>query len=326
MKNCVDLHTHTLASDGRDTPTAVVSKAAWLGLTAIAITDHDTLDGLAEAEAQGKENNIEVIRGCELSVLSECGEVHILGLWIPQQAQDLEQALKQLRHNRMQRNVVIVERLQKMGIDISYEDVLRMAKKAKGQQGGKLLETLQCATKAVLAPFKGKSATSEDAQKSEENAVGRPHIAAVLLEKGYVTSIKEAFVKYLADGCPAYEPKKIFEVEEVFRLLREAQATISLAHPGLIRCTPQWLDNYVAFLKNLGLCALEVHHSEHDEETTARMLALTKKYDLGVSGGSDYHGSVKPTIHLGCGKGNLRINVSILEALKEQRRVMGYPV
>ncbi len=336
MKECIDLHTHTLASDGRDTPRAVVSKAAWLGLSAIAITDHDTLDGLAEAQAQGREDGIEVIRGCELSVLSECGEVHILGLWIPEHAEELEEALKQLRYNRSQRNVIIVERLRELGLDIHYDDVLRMAKVSqktsevkisstrKGRMAkAKLVQKVTALAKKVTAPF---CRSCKEEQETVRNSVGRPHIAAVLLEKGYVSTIKEAFTKYLADGCPAYEPKKLFEVEEIFRLLNDVQATICLAHPGLIRCTPEWLDAYVGRLKELGLWGLEVYHSEHNEETTARMLTLAQKYDLVVSGGSDYHGTVKPTIHLGCGKGNLRIKKSLLDVIKECRRAKGCPV
>ncbi len=304
MQQFVDLHTHTLASDGRKSPAAVVKAAAKLGLAAVAITDHDTLAGLNKAAAQGRKDNIEVIRGCELSVASEYGEVHILGLWIPKRAIKLERALKELRHNRAQRNFIIVQKLQTLGLDISYDEVLHAARTVEN------------------AP----SAMPTTHLKKTQNAVGRPHIATVLLEKGYVTSIKEAFVKYLGDGCSAFEPKKLFEVEEIMRLLREAKASIILAHPGLIRCPDGWLDNYVKHLKELGLMAIEAIHSEHDDENTRRMLALAKKYDLAISGGSDFHGEVKPHIHLGFGKGNLRIGVDILHTLKEQRRALGYPV
>ncbi len=304
MKQFVDLHTHTLASDGRLSPAAVVKAAAKLGLAAVAITDHDTLGGLNRAAAQGRKDHIEVIRGCELSVFSEHGEVHILGLWIPKRAIKIERALKQLRYNRSQRNVIIVQKLQELGFDISYDEVLHAARTVENAPSS--------------APTTG--------LKKTQNAVGRPHIATVMLEKGYVSSIKEAFVKYLGDGCPAYEPKQLLEVEEVMRLLQEAKASICLAHPGLIRCEAAWLDAYVARLKDLGLMAIEALHSEHDDESTRRMLALAQKYNLAISGGSDFHGDVKPNIHLGFGKGNLRIGVDILEKLKEQRRALGYPV
>ncbi len=316
MVKFVDLHTHTLASDGRDTPAELVAKAAKLGLSAIAITDHDTLEGLSEAEAQGRKDNVEIIRGCELSVFSDCGEVHILGLWIPQGAVALEETLHTLRLNRSQRNAVIVQKLQAMGIEITYEEVLRATRSSQNKESffQKVLKKIK----------KGKKRSSHATKK--QNSVGRPHIATVLLEKGYVQNTKEAFTKYLGDGCSAYEPKKLLEVEEVFRLLREAGATICLAHPGLIRCTASWLDAYVGKLKELGLHGLEVYHSEHDPDTTQRMLALAQKYDLCISGGSDYHGAVKPNIHLGFGKGNLRIGEDILQNLKEHRRSLGLPV
>ncbi len=316
MKKFIDLHTHTLASDGRDAPAAVVAKAAKFGLSAVAITDHDTLDGLAEAETAGQELGIEVIRGCELSVGSDCGEVHILGLWIPREAKAIENALHQLRFNRSQRNEIIVEKLQALGVDIHYDEVLRATRSSDDKQAflQKVVQKIKKMARRIkpLPP--------------KQNAVGRPHIATVLLEKGYVSTIKEAFTKYLGDGCPAYEPKKLLEVEEIFALLREAGATISLAHPGLIRCTPQWLDTYVGYLKGLGLYALEVYHSEHDPETTQRLEALAQKHALLMTGGSDYHGSVKPQIHIGCGKGNLRIGVDLLDALKEKRRAAGLPI
>ncbi len=308
MTKFVDLHTHTLASDGRKSPAAVVKAAAKLGLAAVAITDHDTLAGLNKAQAQGRKDGIEVIRGCELSVFSECGEVHLLGLWIPKRAIKIERALRQLRENRAQRNFFIVQKLQELGLDVRYEEVLCAARTVDG---------------ATTSPAHAQKATKA---VNPQHSIGRPHIATVLLEKGYVSTIKEAFAKYLGDGCPAYVPKKLLEVEEIMVLLREAKVTPCLAHPGLIRCSDAWLDSYVKYLKDLGLMAIEALHSEHDAANTERMLTLAKKYDLAISGGSDFHGDVKPQIHLGFGKGNLRISEQILLDLKEQRRALGYPV
>ncbi len=298
MKMQIDLHTHTTASDGRDTPAEVVRKAAETGLCAIAITDHDTLDGLAEAQTEGQRLGLEVIRGCELSVHSEQGEVHILALWVPHEAAKLEEALGTLREHRAMRNMHIVEGLQKMGVAITYDEVLAVA-------------------------YDRETITEGD---TPSISLGRPHIAAVLLQKGYVSSVSEAFSKYLGSDCPAYVAKKLLDVKEVMALLREAQATICLAHPGLIKCSQEWLEKYIVYLQELGLHGLEVYHSTHDEAMTDRLLALTKKYNLSVSGGSDYHGASKPTIFLGCGKGNLRLGVEILDGLKEQRRQLGYPI
>ena len=287
MKGYIDLHTHTTASDGSDNPKEVVSKAAKLGLKAIAITDHDTLDGLEEAELAGLENGIEVIRGCELSVMSPYNEVHILGLWIPHQADELNSALSVLREHRARRNEIIVDKLQALGFEISYAEVLEEAVKK-----------------------------SKNSQKS----IGRPHIAQVLLKKSYVADINEAFVKYIGINGVAFEPKQLFEVEVIFKLLSDVKATICIAHPGLIKCTVKELDSYIGYLKELGLFGIEAYHSEHSEKVTNELLRLAKKYDLGISGGSDYHGTPKPSISLGFGKGNLRIKYSVLEKLKARRR------
>ncbi len=302
MTKYIDLHTHTLASDGRKSPAAVVKMAAKLGLAAVAITDHDTLTGLPKAEAQGRKENIEVIRGCELSIFSPYGEVHILGLWIPKRAMKIEKALRRLRENRLQRNSIIVEKLQQLGLDIQHEEVAKAARTVEG-----------------MPPTPTKKA------QKVQNSIGRPHIATVLLEKGYVSSIREAFSKYLGDTCPAYEPKSLLSAQEVMQMLQEAKATISLAHPGLIRCTPEQLDAYVKYLKELGLMSLEALHSEHDAQTTQRILDLAQKHDLTISGGSDFHGDVKPHIHLGFGKGDLRVGLDILDTLKKQRQALGYP-
>ncbi len=313
MPPFIDLHIHTLASDGRDSPAEVVRKAAALGLCAIAITDHDTLEGLEEAENEGKKWGIEVIRGCELSIASEHGEVHILALWLPQEAETLEKALEQLRQNRAKRNEIIVEKLNAMGVDINYDDVLRATRSpdnatAKNTKTKKATRTQKKSKKELSTP------------SNTPNAVGRPHIATVLLEKGYVSSIREAFSKYLGTNSPAFEAKKLLDVEEIMQLLVQHKATISLAHAGLIPCERAWLESYIQYLQKLGLNALEVYHSEHDAETTEFLLKLAHKYDLGITGGSDYHGAVKPHISLGCGRGNLRIGVDILDALKERRQ------
>ncbi len=276
----IDLHTHTCASDGSDTPSELVKKAAKLGLCAIAVTDHDTLSGLDEATEQGKISNIEVIRGCELSVDSECGEIHILGLWVAKHAPELQQAFEMLQAYRSKRNKIIVDRLKTMGLDIDYEYVLSIA-------GG--------------------------------DAVGRPHIAAALMKKGYVASVRDAFATYLGSHGKAYEPKKTLNVHEAMRLLNASGASICLAHPGLINCTEAWLSDLVHKLKDLGLSSIEVYHSSHTDAVQSMCLKLAKKYDLDISGGSDYHGSAKPQIHLGVGKGNLRIGIDILNTLKQSR-------
>ncbi len=276
----IDLHTHTCVSDGTDTPKELVTKAAKLGLAAVAITDHDSLAGLEEAEIVGKECGIEVIRGCELSVESEKGEVHILGLWIDKDAEKLEKHLVLLRKNRFERNAVIIGKLQDMGLAIEQEDVDLVA---RGE------------------------------------TVGRPHIALALMAKGYVSSVREAFVRYLGVRGKAYVPRELLSMPQALQALQDVNAIISLAHPGLIPCDDSWLDAYVGKLCEHGLQAIEVYHSEHSKVTQKKYIALAKKYTLALSGGSDYHGHVKPSIHLGVGKGNLRISTTVIDKLKAKR-------
>ncbi|MEG6593543.1 PHP domain-containing protein [Desulfovibrio sp. 1188_IL3213] len=283
----VDLHTHTRASDGTDSPAQLMAKAAEAGLRAIAVTDHDTLSGLDEAAAAGRELGVELIRGCEISTSTELGELHILGLWLPEQPEALLQNLAFLREKRGERNEGIVRKLQDLGLDVGMEE--------------------------VLAAAKGES-------------VGRPHIAEVLLRKGYAKNIREVFKEFLGNHGKAYLPKEVLEPEAIVRLLADLGATVSLAHPLLWKAPPGWLEGQVARLRDCGLNAIEAWHSEHTEADVRTCLALAKRFDLGISGGSDYHGINKPAIQLGRGYGGLRVGVGVLDDLRERRIKMGLPV
>ncbi|MBQ9452824.1 MAG: PHP domain-containing protein [Desulfovibrio sp.] len=283
----VDLHTHSTASDGTDTPAAVVAVAAEAGLASIALTDHDTLAGLEEAQTAGQRLGVEVVRGCEISSGTEFGELHILGLWLPSKAAVLTQKLAWLRQKRQERNQNIVQKLQDLGLGITMEDVLTVAR--------------------------GES-------------VGRPHIAAALVDKGYVASKKEAFREYLGDGGKAYLPKTVLSPEESVSLLAGLGATVSLAHPMLRKLPSEWLESMIGRLKDCGLTAIEAYHSEHSETQTGYCLALARRFGLGVSGGSDYHGGTKPNIKIGRGYGGLRVSFAVLEELRRQRIAAGLPV
>ena len=175
----IDLHTHSQASDGTDSPGQLVRNAQIQGLAAVAVTDHDTVSGLGEAEAAARDLGLEFVRGCELSTSTELGEMHVLGLWLPRDLAPLQDRLQYLRRKRSERNVRIVEKLQGLGVEIELDEVLH---EARGE------------------------------------SVGRPHIAAVLVRKGYVKDVSEAFKEYLGYYGRAYLPKEVLQPEEAVLL------------------------------------------------------------------------------------------------------------
>ncbi len=286
MSRFIDLHTHTTASDGTDTPSQLVARAREGNLAALAVTDHDTTYGLAEAE-RAADGDPELIRGCEVSVRATFGELHILGLWLPPDVRLLEERMEDLRRKRTQRNEIIVEKLNSLGIPLTYDAVLHEA------QG---------------------------------DVVGRPHIARALIRGGYVPDEKVAFGRYLASGGAAYVPKEVLEPVEGVRLLAGLGATVALAHPMLARCSRPELEGIITALRREGLDALEVWHSEHSQADEAYLQALARRLEMGVTGGSDYHGGTKPKVRLGTGHGGLRIGLRVLEQLKERRARQGLPV
>lgn len=286
MAQFVDLHTHTTASDGTDSPSELVRLAAEAGLTAVAVTDHDTVAGLDEAVRAGEEYGIEVIRGCELSTQSACGELHILGLWLPPDTEPLERTLSLARERRNARNKVIVAKLNELGVPLTYEQVLEEA-------GGK--------------------------------AVGRPHIARALVRLGSVPDERAAFDRYLRSGAPAYVPKEAFAAHEGVKLLADFGATAALAHPVLVRSPRPELEACIVELRDHGLDVLEAFHADHSQTDEAYVRGLARRLGLGLTGGSDYHGRSKPNVRLGWGRGGLRVGVDVLDALKARRRERGLP-
>lgn len=282
----IDLHTHSTASDGSDTPSQLVARASDAGLRALALTDHDTMAGLEEAEEAAKAKHIEFARGCEISTMTERGEIHILGLWTPRRCQELEDYLALLRNRRLRRNDRIIALLQAQGLNITHENAARHAR----------------------------------------GAMGRPHIAAAMVDKGYVENIREAFDIWLGRGGRAYVPKTVPQPAEAVRLLAKNGASPVIAHPLLHPAPPGWLKQFAASLVPHGLFGLEAWHSSHSPGQTQEVLETAVMLNLGVSGGSDYHGRVKPDIQLGSGRGNLRIGRNVLENLKKRRRAMGLPV
>lgn len=275
----IDLHVHTTASDGSLAPAEVVAKAKEIGLKAIAITDHDTTAGLQEGLATGKELDLEVVPGCELSVTTELfqGEVHILGFFLPENPARLDQALEEIIDHRHRRNEIIVDKLAGLGLDISYDEVTAVA---------------------------------------GEGSVGRPHIARVLQDKGYVNSIQQAFDRYIGPRGKAYAPKKVLTAEQAIGLLKAEGALAVLAHPYMLGQNMNTLEAFLKELMRFGLDGIEAYYSEHSPQQTRTFALAAERLGLAVSGGSDFHGAPKPNIKLGRGKGRLDVPYALLEALK----------
>ena len=284
MKYC-DLHTHTTASDGSDSPSEVIRLAVNSGLAAIAVTDHDTVAGLPEAYRTAEKLGIEMLSGMELSVQISHGTLHVLGYLFDPGSPALNQVLKQVQSARATRNPLILERLKDLGRPISQSELEEMGK------GGQ---------------------------------IGRPHIARAMVYHGYVNSVGEAFARYLKKGAPAYVPKSILSPEKAITTIHEAGGLAVLAHPiSLEFKTPARLDELVAKWAEQGLDGIECYYSMHSKELTDLCLSLCRKYDLVPTGGSDYHGKAKPRIKLGSGTGKLRVPYSCVEGILERLKVEG---
>ncbi len=273
----IDLHTHSHFSDGSMTPTDLVALAKENGLKAIALTDHDTFDGVGEALEAGKKYGVEVIPGIEFSAVST-GETHILGFGIDITNKEINNAVNKAKELRLINNQRTAEALQRLGFDITVED----AKK--------------------LSPV---------------GNMGRAHFAKVMAQKGYVSSVKEAFDLYLQKGKPAFNSLRLLEPEEAIRLIHAAGGKAFLAHLHLTKFKGEELENYVIRLKNAGLDGIEGYYTEYDDDMQAEYQALAKKHKLLISGGTDFHGANKPHIKIGVGYGNLKIPYELLEKIKQ---------
>ncbi|MBH0201495.1 MAG: PHP domain-containing protein [Nitrospira sp.] len=274
----LDLHLHTTHSDGSCTPTEVVNMAHIAGVTALAITDHDIMTGVTEAMTVGQQYGIEIIPGVEISSLAGRSELHVLGYFLDRQDSDLLARLQTLRDGRHRRNPQIIDRLQALGIDITYDDVRTLA---------------------------------------GSDSVGRPHIARALMDKRVVTSAKEAFDRFLAEGKPAYVPRELPSPAEAISWIKAARGLAVLAHPTWVKVTEQSLVDLVRQLKADGLDGVEVYYSTHAARQTREYLSLAQQLGLLVTGGSDFHGLTKPDIEVGIGKGTLHIPTSLLPKMKE---------
>jgi predicted metal-dependent phosphoesterase TrpH len=244
----VDLHIHSTASDGKYKPAALVAKAAELGLRVISITDHDSVAGIVPAiEAAKNYSNLTLIPGVEISTDLPDGEAHILGYFIDYSNQEFEKELARFRDSRSGRGQRMVEKLNKLGIKIDWSRVQQIA---------------------------------------GDGAIGRPHVAQAMLEKGYVKTFEEAFDKYIGQGGPAYVEREKMTPEEAVALILHAQGIPVLAHPFTVKDPELMLKG----LKKVGLAGVEAYYKDNTPAATQDTLNLAKKYGLIATGGTDYHG------------------------------------
>lgn len=277
---CIDLHIHTNASDGTDAPAEAVEKARTLGLEAIALTDHDTVSGVAEAVRAGEQLGVEVVPGIEVSSDYRDNNIHVLGYFIDPEADALRQVMDWIRVERIARNEYVVNKMADDGFDISMEELRRMYPDA---------------------------------------VLGRPHMAEFLVKKGYVSSIREGFARYLGEGKKYYLPKRRISLARAVDTILASGGLAVLAHPLQYRYPLEEVIEMIEYARSLGVKALECYYSEHSPEDERWLLARAEEYGLGVSGGSDYHGTRKTHIAMGRGMGNLAIPRRVLDELKKLR-------
>lgn len=280
MQRLIDLHIHTTASDGTLTPRRTVALAAETGLAAIAVTDHDTTDGLDEALAAGRDLGVEVVPGIELAADYQGREVHILGYFIDGASPALRQVIELALYERNARNERIVAALEAAGFPVSMEK--------------------------LRAAFPGA-------------VLGRPHIARLLTEQGYASGVRDAIDRYMRPGAPYYSPRRRIQMREAVRSIRAGGGLASLAHPMQYGFDRAGREQFIREGVAAGCGALEAYYSEHDEAQRQELLRTAARYGLAVSGGSDFHGEGKPHIRMGSGiGGTLAVPYSVLEGLRRQ--------
>jgi predicted metal-dependent phosphoesterase TrpH len=273
----IDLHTHTTFSDGTLTPTELAHAALAAGLSAVAVTDHDTVDGLPEALAAGESLGIRVVPGVEINCEHERITMDLLGYFLAgAPSEELEAELAELRLYRDERNARILGRLADLGYPLDAAEIEAAA-------GG--------------------------------GAVGRPHIGEAMARRGYVDSVSEAFRRFLKRGAPAWVDRRRLALGPAIRLLRSSAGVPVLAHPGIIRTDRPGLEHIVREAARHGLGGIECYHPMHDADAVAFCVDLAARYALAPTGGSDFHGAVKPQVQLGVSAGGEPVPDELLAGL-----------
>ncbi|HEY5252339.1 MAG TPA: PHP domain-containing protein [Acidimicrobiales bacterium] len=287
----IDLHTHSTVSDGSEPPTSIPEMAAAAGCSAVALTDHDSLSGLAEARAAADKLGITLVPGCEVSCRKPPpppgqrpigGSVHVLVYFVEPGDGPLQDELVALRRDRAERNASLRARLDELGVPVDYD---AMVAEAGGEAG-----------------------------------LGRPHFARALVRAGAVESIDDAFDRFLADGKAAYVPKSRLSPADVARLAVASGGIAVLAHPLTLGLDPSALERLVAELAEAGLGGIEAIYGRYTTDQRRGLRRMAKRLGLAATGGSDYHGTFKPDLEVGTGMGDLDVPDSALEDLAARCR------
>lgn len=289
----IDLHVHSNCSDGTFSPRQLVDHAIKKGLAAFALTDHDTVDGIKEAQTYAASIKMmqgsmpgnmpetfqvpEVIPGIELSTEYQGADIHVVGLYIDYQNETFRSRLKEFVDSRTNRNRKMCGLLQQAGVPITYEELLAA---------------------------------------NPDSVITRAHYARYMLEKGYVKSRQEAFDRYVGDHAPCYIPREKITPTQAVELILQAKGAPVLAHPILYHMSDDRLDTLVRELKDVGLMGIEAIYSTYSPADERQMRALAAKYELFISGGSDFHGANKPGLDMGVGYGKLFVPQELLNFIK----------
>lgn len=274
----IDLHTHSTVSDGTDTPEELVALAAKVGLSALALTDHDRQDGIAAARKRAKEAGIELVAGTEISC-NHAGTMHLLVYFLEPGEGPLQDELVRLQTARDTRNEQLIARLEILGLPVSLEE----------------LEA-----------------------ESGNSGAGRPHVAVILVRKGLASSVQDAFDRWLAKGRPAYVEKERLDPLPAIALALQSGALPVLAHPLSMGLSPRELEMTVGELADAGLVGLEAIYGRYSKEERADLAVMAAHAGLAITGGSDHHGTYKPDLTVGTGRGDLHVPDAALEALRDR--------
>jgi hypothetical protein len=276
----VDLHTHSTVSDGSDPPARIPELAAAAGCSAVALTDHDRLDGLAEARARAQALGVDLVPGCEVSCEWAPGTLHVLVYFVEPGDGPLQEELARLQADRVERNRQMIDRLAAAGLPVTLDEL-------EAEAGGM--------------------------------GAGRPHMASILVRKGIVGSVQEAFDSYLARGKPGYVSKARLSPRTVAEQARRSGGVAVLAHPLSLQLDEPGLASAVAELAEAGLTGLEAVYGRYSPDQRAGLADLAHRHGLVATGGSDYHGTYKPDLAVGTGRGDLSVPDSTVAALAERR-------